>query len=188
MKWNYAYISFHFQAKKGGIKVISEAWQEKRWTWGQNRKCKRIQQETSLNMRNIINHDEQCIKLLHFMLPVGKSKNYCRSYEFCQIICPLNNKSKQANVCKIFEFHLFKVVINNSVSVMLKLTKFHGIKGNISFWLQHFSTDTWYSAVNQSNINLKALQIRRLETSSPKGNDRSPESNVPRSNLISKNI
>ena len=26
------------------------------------------------------------------------------------------------------------------------------------------------------------------KTSSPKGNDRSPESNVPRSNLISKNI
>ena len=29
-------------------------------------------------------------KLLHFMLPVGKSKNYCHSYEFRQIICPLN--------------------------------------------------------------------------------------------------
>ena len=30
--------------------------------------------------------------------------------------------------------------------------------------------------------------ITDYKTSSPKGNDRSPESNVPRSNLISKNI
>ena len=37
---------------------------------------------------------------------------------------------------------------------------------------------------------MSTLNFHRLimETSSPKGNDRSPESNVPRSNLISKNI
>ena len=29
--------------------------------------------------------------------------------------------------------------------------------------MQHFSTDTWYSAVNQSNINLEVLQIGLLE-------------------------
>ena len=46
------------------------------------------------------------------------------------------------------------------VSVMLKLAKFHRLKGNNSFRLQHFSTDTLYSAVNQLNINHKAHQIR----------------------------
>ena len=51
------------------------------------------------------------------------------------------------------------------VSVVLKLTKFHRIKGNNSFRLQHFSTGTWYLAVNRSNINLKALQIGLLEES-----------------------
>ena len=34
----------------------------------------------------------------------------------------------------------------------------------------------------------KMLMFCENETSSPKGNDRSPESNVPKSNLISKNI
>ena len=34
----------------------------------------------------------------------------------------------------------------------------------------------------------KKLRPKPTKTSSPKGNDRSPESNVPRSNLISKNI
>ena len=37
----------------------------------------------------------------------------------------------------------------------------------------------------QSKKSEIVIQIK--ETSSPKGNDRSPESNVPRSNLISKN-
>ena len=45
-------------------------------------------------MRNIIKHDDQCIQIFYFMLPVGKSKNYCRSYEFRQIICPLNKHSQ----------------------------------------------------------------------------------------------
>ena len=34
---------------------------------------------------------------------------------------------------------------------------------------------------------IKSVNVKLLITSSPKGNDRSPESNVPRSNLISKN-
>ena len=62
-------------------------------------------------MRNIISHDDQCMKLLHFMLPVGKSKNYCHSYEFRQIICPLNNKQ---NFSKIFKIQAFEVDINNN--------------------------------------------------------------------------
>ena len=56
------------------------------------------------DMRNIINHDDQCIKWLHLMLPVGKSKNYCRSYEFRQIICPLNKHSQNKQTFgKIFK-------------------------------------------------------------------------------------
>ena len=110
--------------------------------------------------------DDQCIKLLQFMLPVGNNKNYCRSYEFHQIICPLNKHSQnRQNFGKNFKIKAFEVDINNnsiSLIFMLQLTKFHGIKGNNSFQLQHFSTDTWYSAVNQSNINRKAL-LRRFE-------------------------
>ena len=45
-------------------------------------------------------------------------------------------------------------------------------------------TSEMYRKVNE----LKAENWRVQKTSSPKGNDRSPESNVPRSNLISKNI
>ena len=84
-------------------------------------------------MRNIVNHDDQCIKLLHFMLPVGKSKNYCRSYEFHKIICPLNkHRQNKQNFCKISKIHVFETDINNnsiSCNYMLKLIKFHGIKG-----------------------------------------------------------
>ena len=115
-------------------------------------------------MRNIIYHDEQCIEFLHFMLPVGKRKNYCRSYEFRQIICPLNKHSQnKQNFGKIFKIQALKLISAATVFlviVVLKLTKFHGLKGNNLFRLQHSSTDTWYSAVNQSNINLKAHQIR----------------------------
>ena len=49
------------------------------------------------------------------------------------------------------------------VIAMLKLTKYHEIERNNSFRLQLFSTNTWYSAVNQSNINRKAFQIGSLE-------------------------
>ena len=41
--------------------------------------------------------------------------------------------------------------------------------------------------MNQMYQKLQKNNLKK-ETSSPKGNDRSPESNVPRSNLISKNI
>ena len=63
---------------------------------------------------------------------------------------------------RFLKFKLLKLISTTTVFlviVMLKLTKFHEIKGNNSFRLQHFSTDTWYSAVNQSNINLKVLQL-----------------------------
>ena len=50
------------------------------------------------------------------MLPVGKSKNYCRSYEFLrQIIRTLNKHSQnKQNFCKIFKIHVFEVDINNN--------------------------------------------------------------------------
>ena len=57
------------------------------------------------------------MKLLHFTLPVGKSKNYCRSYEFRPIICPFNKDSQsKQNFCKIFKIHVFEVDINNGIS------------------------------------------------------------------------
>ena len=69
-------------------------------------------------MRTFINNDEQYTQLLHFMLPVGESKNYCRSYEFRQIICPLNKHSQnKQNFGKIFKIQPFEVDIsNNSIS------------------------------------------------------------------------
>ena len=36
--------------------AVSEAWQEKRETWGQNRKCKRIQEEKSFNNKHKKNY------------------------------------------------------------------------------------------------------------------------------------
>ena len=66
-------------------------------------------------MRHIINHDEKCIKLLHFMFSVGKIKNYCRAYEFPQIICPLSKQSQnKQNFCMIFKIHVFEVDMNNN--------------------------------------------------------------------------
>ena len=83
-------------------------------------------------MRNIIN-DDQCIQLLHFMLPVGKSKNYCRSYEFRQIICPLNKHSQnKQKFDKIFKIQAFEVDIkNNSISsnCYVKINKIPWNKG-----------------------------------------------------------
>ena len=59
---------------------------------------------------NIINYDERCIKLLHFILPVGNSNDYCHSCEFRPIICPLNkqcqNKQYFGKICKIQAFEV----------------------------------------------------------------------------------
>ena len=42
------------------------------------------------------------------MLPVSKSKNYCRSYEFRQSICHLNKHSqKKQNFGKTFKIQAF---------------------------------------------------------------------------------
>ena len=90
--------------------------------------------------------DEQCISLLHFMLPVGISKNYCRSYEFRQIICHLNKHSQNKHIFVRFSKFTFLRLISTTtvflVNVMSKLTTFNGIKGNNSFRLQRFSTDS----------------------------------------------
>ena len=84
-------------------------------------------------MRNIINHYDQSIKVLHFILPVGKSKKYCRSYEFRQIICPLNKHSQnKQNFGKIFKSQPFEVDINNnsiSCNYYVKINKIPWHKG-----------------------------------------------------------
>ena len=49
------------------------------------------------------------------MLPVGKNKNYSRSYKFRQIICPLNKHSQNMqHFGKIFRIQVFEVDINNN--------------------------------------------------------------------------
>ena len=49
------------------------------------------------------------------MLPVGRSKNYSRSYEFRQIICPLNkHRQNKHNFGKIFKIQVSEVDINNN--------------------------------------------------------------------------
>ena len=72
------------------------------------------------------------------MIPVGKGKNYSCSHEFRQIICPLNKHGQnKQNFGKIFKIQVFFKLISITTAflaiVMLKLTKFHGIKGNNSF-------------------------------------------------------
>ena len=134
VNWNFASISFQFHARKE---------ETKQWVKRDKRKGEHGVKTESANaftrtilwtrdLRNIINHDEQCIKLLHFMLPVGKSKNYCPSYEFRQIICPLNKHSqKKQNFGKIFKIQAFVVDINNSISCncYVKIDKFPWNKG-----------------------------------------------------------
>ena len=69
-------------------------------------------------MSNIISHGELCITLLHVMLPVGKSKNYSHSYEFRQVICPLNkHRQNKHNFAKGFKIQLFEVDTSNGVSL-----------------------------------------------------------------------
>ena len=66
-------------------------------------------------MWNIFKHDECCITLLHYLLPVGNGKNYTRFHEFRQIICPLNKHCQsKLNFGKIFNIQVFEVYINNN--------------------------------------------------------------------------
>ena len=67
------------------------------------------------------------------MLPDGKSKNYCLSYEFRHIMCPLNKHSQnKPNVGKIFKIQAFEVDINNnsiSCNCYVKINKIPWNKG-----------------------------------------------------------
>ena len=61
------------------------------------------------------------------MHPVGKSKSYCRSYEFHQIVCPFNKHSQnKQNFGKIFKIQAFEVDLNNnsiSCNCFVKINK-----------------------------------------------------------------
>ena len=49
------------------------------------------------------------------MVPSGRSKNYSHSYEFRQIIYPLNkHRRNKHNFGKIFKINLFEVDINSN--------------------------------------------------------------------------
>ena len=65
------------------------------------------------------------------MLPVGKSSNYSRSYEFRQIICPLNKHSQnKQNVGMNFKIQIFEVDFNNNgIFVIVKINKIPLNKG-----------------------------------------------------------
>ena len=66
-------------------------------------------------MKNIINHDEWCITLLYYMIPVGNGKKYSCSHEFRQIICPLNkHRQNKQHFGKIFKIQVFEADINNN--------------------------------------------------------------------------
>ena len=99
---------------------------------GQNRKCNRVHQYTSLNNKHE-KHDEWRITLLHYILPIGKGKNNSRFHEFRQFICLLNkHRQNKHNFAKIFKIQVFEVDITKlfPVIAMLKLTKVHKMKGN----------------------------------------------------------
>ena len=82
-------------------------------------------------MGTIINHAEQCIEILHFILPVGKSKNYCRSYEFRQIICPLNKHSQNKhNLVRFLEFKLLKLISTTTVFIVIITIEINKIPWN----------------------------------------------------------
>ena len=69
-------------------------------------------------MKNILNHDEWCITLLHYMLPVGLGKNCSRFHEVRQIICPLTkHRQNKQNFGKIFKVPAFEIDISyNGIS------------------------------------------------------------------------
>ena len=50
------------------------------------------------------------------MIPVGRSKNYSHSFEFRQIICPLNKHRR--NFGKIFKIQLFEVDIKRRIETV----------------------------------------------------------------------
>ena len=53
------------------------------------------------------------------MLPVGRSKNYSHSYEFRQIICPLDkHRRNKLNFEKIFKVQLFEVDIKRRIETV----------------------------------------------------------------------
>ena len=70
------------------------------------------------SMRNIIiNHGEWCITLLHFMLTAGRSKNYSHTFEFRQIIGPLNkHRQNKHNFGLNFKIQFFVDINNNDIS------------------------------------------------------------------------
>ena len=144
-------------------------WQEKRGTWGQHRKCKRIHEKPlnkNLNKKHEKHYFFQSWWMVHNTTaryaPIGRSKNM----SFARLSALWNLRRNKANFGKILKGNFLKLISATTiflVIIMLKLTKFHEIKGNNSFRLQNVLTNTWYSAENHSYVSIKALQIRWLE-------------------------
>ena len=83
------------------------------------------------SIRNIINHDEWYITLLHYMSLVGKGQSCSRSHELCQIICPLNKLSQiKQNFGTIFKVQSFKVDNNNNCISYNRKVKIDNISRN----------------------------------------------------------
>ena len=96
------------------------------------------------------------------MVPAGKSKIYCRSYEFCRIICPLNKQSKhKQNVGRNFKIQAFEVDINKysiSCNRYVEINKILWNKGDYLISISpFFDRHLVFFSKNQLNINLKAI-------------------------------
>ena len=100
------------------------------------------------------------------------------SYTNWVIILPDFGKLGSYFVPGYQQLHFFKCWVGASLGLERKCE------------LRHWTTwqrETLQVISNASHVMFSSFYRKNLSTSSPKGNNRSPESNVPRSNLISKN-
>ena len=136
--WNHLCLyQLPFASKKAGKRNQWSVTREKE-KMGSNPK---VQSQSPRIMRHIFKHDECCITLLHYLLPVGKGKTHSCFHEFRQIICPLFTSSKKQHFGKIFKIQVFEVHIDNdgiSCNCYAKIYKSSWKKGNNSFQLHHF--------------------------------------------------
>ena len=133
--------------------------------------------------------------------------------KFCMTIKPLKISAKIISISRKINLNIqnLKIIPNNQETRRplvlyrspecwgyVKISGYWGKKVNIeSEWFGPRSLndlDLWYSYIfmysfswPSASTNFYITDYIVSQTSSPKGNDRSPESNVPRSNLISKN-
>ena len=133
-KFPTSYVKYQlpFSGEKAGNNAVSEALQEKRGTWGQNRKCKETWETLSIMVNGVLHYCtlySQLAEVRIILIPLS----------FARLSALLINIVETSTILvRFLKLNFLKLISTTTVFLVTVMLKFHGIKGNNPFQLQHF--------------------------------------------------